>query len=489
MALLGIDIGTSALKVAAFDETGTVLAQAAASYPVLHPTPGFAEQDARTWWGAVCAALRTLWATVSPADIAAVGVAGQGWSPVLLDKHGDVLAPTPLWLDTRAAAQCDAWRAQGLQDSLFALSGNPLQPGYTTPKVAWMQAHLPDAYAHAAVILQSNGYITYRLTGQCVQDACNAYGWHCYDTRRNRWDQEACRALGISPGLLPPLVPCDEVMGRVTDAAAKETGLLPGTPVVAGGLDAACGALGAGVAVPGQTQEQGGQAGGMSICMGECVADPRLILSRHVLQGQWLLQGGTTGGGGVMRWLSGMLGASPAALDQEAEGIPPGSEGLLFLPYMAGERSPLWDPAAKGVYYGLDFGKTRGHLVRAALEGVAYALRHNLETAREAGAVVGELYAMGGAANSALWTGMKADVTGHPIRVSASDTATTLGAALLAGLGIGIYPDGEAAVRATVRFGRVYTPDAGRAVAYAAGYARYRALSAQLYPPKEEDMA
>ena len=280
-----------------------------------------------------------------------------------------------------------------------------------------------------------------------------------------------CKRLGIPMEFLPEICDCDHVVGTVTGKAAAECGLVEGTPVVAGGLDAACGTLGAGVIHSGETQEQGGQAGGMSICTEEYKADPRLILSYHVVPGKWLLQGGTTGGGGVMRWferefadyermMKEQTGASSLdQLNKIAEKVAPGCEGMVFLPYMSGERSPIWNPYAKGVFYGLDFAKTKGHMVRACMEGVAFSLRHNLEVAREAGAEADVLRAMGGSANSLLWTQIKSDITGKPIIVPASDTATTLGAALLAGVGVGFYKDYEEAVSLTVKETRRHEPD------------------------------
>lgn len=256
---------------------------------------------------------------------------------------------------------------------------------------------------------------------------------------------------GIEPGLLPDIVPCHAPVGNVTAQAAALTGLRIGTPVVAGGLDAACGTLGAGVVQAGQTQEQGGQAGGMSLCMDTCRMDPALILGAHVVPELWLLQGGTVGGGGAMNWFEREFGAEERALarkngtnsfvelDRQAERIPAGSEGMVFLPYLAGERSPIWNAQAKGVFYGASFATGRTHFARAVMEGVAYSLRHNLEVAEKAGAKAGVLRAMGGAANSRLWTQIKADVTGKTIEVPSSDTATALGAAILAGMGTGVY--------------------------------------------------
>ncbi len=489
--VLGIDIGTSSCKAAVFDRAGCVIASATATYPVAYPHAGWAEQEPTDWWGGVCRALRELWtnAPITASDIAAVGVDGQSWSAIAIDEHGEVLCPTPIWMDTRSAELCEKVTRE-MGEELFALCGNALSPTYTTGKVLWMREHLPELFAKTEHILQSNGYIVYRLTGAITQDVSQGYGWHCYDMRRGVWNEETAERLGIPVGLLPPIVPCDRVVGEVTARAARETGLAIGTPVVAGGLDAACATLGAGVIEAGQTQEQGGQAGGMSICLDRVCADPCLILGAHVVPGRWLLQGGTVGGGGVMRWLERELGAwerehasslGRSSFDQLgdlAAAVPAGSDGLIFLPYMAGERTPIWDPDAKGVFYGLDFSKTRGHLIRAGMEGVAFSLRHNLEIAEQAGAKVDVLCATGGAANSLVWTQIKADVTGKTILVPASDTATTWGAAILAGVGAGLFASYEEAVAGSVHHTRRHEPDPATAEVYAERYAVYR----KLYP-------
>ena len=489
--LLGIDIGTSSCKVAVFDRKGGVLASASATYAVSYPHAGWAEQNPVDWWEGVCRALQVLWSegTVSPSEIAAIGVDGQSWSAIALNERGEVLCPTPIWMDTRSADLCER-TARSMGEELFALCGNALSPTYTTGKVLWMREHQPEVFAETRHILQSNSYIVYRLTDAITQDVSQGYGWHCYDMARGSWHEETAERLGIPTAWLPPIVPCDRVVGEVTATASRATGLAIGTPVVAGGLDAACATLGAGVIEAGQTQEQGGQAGGMSICMDRVCADPRLILGAHVVPGRWLLQGGTVGGGGVMRWLEQEFGAwereqaatlGVSSFDQLGElaaAVPAGSEGLVFLPYMAGERTPIWDPDAKGVFYGLDFSKTRGHLIRAGMEGVAFSLRHNLEIAEQAGAEVDVLCATGGAANSLLWTQIKADVTGKTILVPSSDTSTTWGAAILAGVGAGVFSSYEEAVAGSVRHVRRHEPNASLADAYDAGYAVYR----KLYP-------
>ena len=327
-------------------------------------------------------------------------------------------------------------------------------------------------------ILQSNSFIVYRMTGEITQDLSQGYGMACFDMRKGQWDLDLCRRLGIPEKLLPPLMPCHQIVGRLTREAAEACALIPGIPVAAGGLDAACGTLGAGVVSPGQTQEQGGQAGGMSVCLDQYAADPRLILGMHAVPGRWLLQGGTTGGGGALKWLRETVCPECGFEEMSALSgtVPPGSDGVVFLPYMAGERSPIWDPRACGVFFGLNFAVSRAHLIRACMEGVAYALRHNLEVARAARAKVGVLRAMGGSANSREWTQIKADVTGCEIEVPASDTATTLGAAILAGVGTGVYHSFEEAAQKTVSVRRTHTPDPGRQEAYEKGYRTYRQL-------------
>lgn len=492
--LLGIDIGTSACKIAVFDREGAVMATASGDYKVYYPKAGWAEQNPEEWWRAVCGAIKAALkkGDIRPEDIAGVGIDGQSWSAIPVDRDGNVLANTPIWMDTRAGAICDRLNDTVGSQNIFALAGNSLQPSYTTAKILWYRQYKPEIFGRIHKILQSNSYIAYQLTGVMTQDPSQGYGLHCFDIRTGQWDTYMCEQLGIPAELLPEIHPCHEVIGQVTKSASEACGLAEGTPVVAGGLDAACGTLGAGVIHNGETQEQGGQAGGMSICMDTCLADPRLILSCHVVPGKWLLQGGTTGGGGVMRWLEKEFGAyerqqekqtGRSSLEQMnvlAEAVEPGSGGMVFLPYMSGERSPIWDSQAKGVFYGLDFSKTKGHFIRSAMEGVAFSLRHNLEIAEQVGAKVEVLRAMGGSANSLLWTQIKSDITGKPIVVPSSDTATTLGAAILAGVGIGMYESFEEAVRLTVWDKRSHQPDPEVRAVYDKNYETYLELYRQL---------
>ena len=492
--LLGIDIGTSACKVACFSRQGEVLASKSAGYPVYRPESGWAEQDPEQWWEAIGRATKAMLSEfkIDASDIAGVGIDGQSWSAIAIDKKGGVLTNTPIWMDMRSQSICDELNERIGAEKIFQLAGNSLQPAYTTAKILWYQKYKPEIYPKIYKILQSNSFIGYRLTGAITQDFSQAYGLHCFDMEKGQWDDGMCQELGIKRSFLPEIVPCHQVIGTVHEQAAKYTGLALGTPVVAGGLDAACGTLGAGVIDAGETQEQGGQAGGMSICMEEYKPDERLILGYHVVPGKYLLQGGTTGGGGVMRWLEEEFGDYERGIAKQknknsfdlmgdlAAQIPVGSDGMVFLPYMSGERSPIWDKNAKGVYFGIDFQKTKGHFIRSAMEGVVYALKHNLDVAKDNGVQVNELRSMGGSANSLLWTQMKADITGKPIVVPSSDTATTLGAAILAGVGTGVYKDFDEAVKSTVKLTRSHQPNMDNYLKYQDNYQIYLKLYEQL---------
>ena len=478
--LLGIDIGTSACKVAVFDEDGKVLAQANRPYRVYYPQNGWAEQNPEEWWEAICDAVREALSeeSVSAEQIKGIGVDGQSWSAIPVDENGSVLHNTPIWMDTRARHLCEKVKKEIGTDEIFRVAGNDFLPSYVTPKLLWFKEERPEVFQKTHKFLQSNSYIVMKLTGEMSQEYSQCYGIHFFHMEKLSYDMALAEKMGLSPDMMPKLYGCDEIVGSVTEEAAKKTGLKAGTPVVAGGLDAACGALGAGVYRPGETQEQGGQSGGMSICTDKALSHKALILGTHVVPGLWLLQGGTVGGGGALKWFRQELGGGMSfdELTAEAAEAPPGSDGVLFLPYMAGERSPIWNPDAKGVFYGLSFDKTRGHLIRSVLEGVAFSLEHNLRTAAETGIHVDTLNAMGGASNSVLWTQIKADVTGKTIRVPSSDTATTLGAAILAGVGCGIYGSYGEAVNRTIRMTRVQEPNPENKAVYDRAMERYLRL-------------
>ncbi|NLX69836.1 MAG: FGGY-family carbohydrate kinase [Clostridiales bacterium] len=492
--LLGIDLGTSGCKMTVFDFEGNVVATYTRAYRTYYLQTGYVEQDANEWWKVVCEGIRYMLQRydIQPAQIAGIGIDGTSWACLPVDKEGNPLRRVMLWLDRRAEKQARRMKEIAGEDRLIALNGNPVDAAYITPKILWIKQNEPEIYRKAYKFLQSNSFIVYKLTGEFSQDNSQGYGFHFFNISKGCWDERVAEELGISLDLMSPLFHCHQVVGTVTKKAADESGLVPGIPVVAGGLDAACCSLGAGVIHPGQTQEQGGQAGGMSILVDRPMIHPRLILGYHVIPDRWLLQGGTVGGGGALRWFNEQLGAfeqqqagetgrSPyEIMDEEAEIIAPGCNGLIFLPYMAGERSPIWDSKARGVFFGLSYEKTRAHMIRAVMEGVGFSLLHNLQTAEEAGAYVEGLNSVGGAANSRVWTQIKADITNKTIYVPFSDHATTLGAAILAGVGTGIYKNFDEAVKTTVRIQRVHFPNPKNHDIYMGYYKLYRELYEKL---------
>lgn len=489
--ILAIDQGTSGLKLTIFDVDGQVIADKTKTYATTYPAEGYVEQDCDEWWQVSVEGIKEMLdeKNINSEAIKGIGVDGISWACIPIDKEGNVLYPTMIWLDRRATAEAQWMKDVAGEEALIALSGNPVDACYITPKMLWLKNNKPEVFAKTDKFLQSNAFIVYRLTGKISQDYSQGYGFHFFDMTNGTYNAEMAEKLDLSLDLVAPLMHSHEVVGGVTAEVAALTGLKEGTPVVAGGLDAACCTLGAGVIQVGQTQEQGGQAGGMSICLNGPKIHPKLILGYHVVPNMWLLQGGTTGGGGTLNWFNRELGHAEQevafqegsnpfkVMSDEATEIPAGSEGIVFLPYMKGERSPLWSADAKGVYYGLSFDKTRAHMIRSTMEGVAYSLKHNLDTALEVGADVDVLSSVGGSANSDVWTQLKSDITGKRIEVPYSDHATTLGAALLAGVGVGLYNDFEEAVSKTVKIIRMYEPESENVMVYESGYQTYRKLS------------
>lgn len=469
--LLGIDIGTSSCKVAVFDINGNVITSQTKNYQTYYPQSNYVEQDVNDWWNAISKCIKNITSQINAKDIKAIGVDGQSWSCIPIDKNGKVLHNNPIWMDNRSADICERISAEIGEEKIVKLSGNPFKACYTTPKILWFKENKPEVYKNTYKFLQSNSYIVYCLTGQFSQDISQSYGLHNVDVATGKYDVEMSSLLGIDIDKLVDNSFCHKIVGEVNEYAANLTGLKVGTKVVAGGLDAACGTLGAGVYMTGQTQEQGGQAGGMSICVDKPVGDKALILSNHVVPDLWLLQGGTIAGGASLEWIASQIGDMEEHIEKEtsiskfkqiddmAQKVNAGCDGMIFLPYLQGERSPIWDIHAKGMFFGLSFSKTKSHFYRSVLEGVAFALKHNLDVAKKTGADVKELYSMGGAANSKLWTQIKADVTGKPIVITDTDTATTQGAAILAGVGIGLYKTFDEAVKKVTHVKRTHTPN------------------------------
>lgn len=494
MYIVTVDVGTSGTKTALWNERGDQLAQASQSYALRRPDPLTAEIDAELWWTAARDTIREVLerSRIDPQHVAGVGLDGIGWTLVPVDGALRALAPAMTWLDRRAGAEADRLRALPEAERLVDLAANPIDPAYITPKLAWLRERRPDVFEAACYFLTASGFLVAALTGEPTCDFTQAYGYHCFDIRRERWDTEAASAIGVPIQKLPPLRACGEIAGGITPEAAAEIGLRTGTPVIVGCLDAAAGALGAGVIRPGQTMDQGGQAGGMALSVDRVLVEPQLIFSHHVLPGQYLLQSGTVGGGSL-GWFRDILGADAAGgagafehFSREAAESAPGAGGLIFIPYMAGERTPLWNSNARGVFFGLSYAATRGDLLRAIMEGCAFAVYDNLKIAEEKGVAVQEWLGAGGATQSAVWCQIKADVTGRPFviarRADGGEGGHGLGLFALASRAVGLCGDAGALVDRLLPRRQVFEPSAERHARYEELFAIYLDVSRKLLP-------
>lgn len=495
--ILTVDVGTSSAKTSLWTEAGQLVAHTTSSYDLKRAEPLWAEIDGDTWWQAVCETIRTVLSTgeVDPASIAGIGVDGVGWTLIPVDRAGNPLHPAMIWLDRRAEQESNWLKSLPEADSLVNLNANPLDAAYITPKLIWLKKNHPDIFNSTYKFLEATGFIVSRFTGEFVCDYTQAYGYHFFDIRNEKWDQHAAQIIGVPLEKMPQLVSSTEIAGTVTEKSAQQTGLKPGIPVIAGCLDAIAGALGSGVVKPGQTNEQGGQAGGFGISLDRVVVEPRLIFSHHVIPGQYLLQAGTVGGGSLS-WFrdqlgqaevnaANLLGQNPFELfSQQVEKSRPGANGLIFIPYMAGERTPLWSSVARGVFFGLSYRTTRADTLRAIMEGCAFAVFDNLQIAAEHDAIVDEFLGSGGATQSEVWCQIKADIYGKPFivarRADGGEGGHSLGLFALTARGIGFADDIGACVSDLLPTRQVFEPSAENHAFYQELFRVYRSVSRKL---------
>lgn len=492
--LLGLDVGTTGAKTVLIDPAGRVRSTATGEYPLLTPRPGWTEQDPLRWWEASAASIRRALdqAEVRGADVAAVGLTGQMHGLVALDGGGGVLRPAILWNDQRTSEET-AWITEHVGAArALDLTGNPVLTGFTAPKILWMRRHEPDRYARIRHILLPKDYVRYRLTGELASDVADASGTSLFDIRRRAWSLEMLAALEIPAEWLPRVVESPGQTGAVTPEAAQATGLRPGTPVVAGAGDQAAQAVGTGIVEPGLVSATIGTSGVVfaHLATAEVDALGRLHTFCHAVPGRWHVMGVMLSAGGSLRWLRDVLRRETWSgfrdpydgMSAEAAEVPPGVEGLVFLPYLTGERTPHADPHARGAFVGLTLRHGRGHLIRAVMEGVALGLRDSLELMRGLGLPVTQVRSSGGGARSALWRQILADVFAADVVTVTATEGAAFGAALLAGVGAGVFASVEAACEATIGIGDHTAPDPSRATLYDRLYRVYRDLYPSLRP-------
>ncbi len=487
--LLGIAVSTTGAKALLIDRNGAVVSSATTPLSLSTPRPLWSEQDPREWWAGTVKSIREALAQAGAdgAAVAAVGLTGQMHGLVLLDERGEVLRPAILWNDQRTGPQCDTIRARLGRQRLIQITGNDALTGFTAPKVLWVQENEPEVYAKGRHILLPKDYVRFRLTGSYAMDKADGAGTILFDLKTRTWSPEVLEALGIPPEWLPPTYEGPEVTGAISAEAARETGLAEGTPVVGGGGDQAAQAVGVGAVQPGIIALTLGTSGVVFATTEAPLIEPegRLHAFCHAVPGRWHFMGVMLSAAGSLQWYRDTLapGEDFDALVGEAEGVPPGSEGLLFLPYLTGERTPYPDPLARGAWVGLTVRHTRPHLTRAVLEGVAFGIKDSFTLIQQAG--LGEIRQVrisGGGAKSPVWRQIMADVLGVELATVNTTEGAAYGAALLAGVGAGFYPDVVVASEAMIQVTGRTAPDPAAAAVYPDYYQRYRALYPALAP-------
>ncbi len=468
-AVIGVDVGTTGVKAIAISPDGEVIAKAEQAYPLSTPRPGWSEQDPEDWWRAAQAALQAL-AAAGIADVRGIGLSGQMHGLVCLDERDRVLRPAMLWNDQRTGAECAEIEARIGPERLVELTGNRAQTGFTAPKILWLRRHEPDVYSRISRILLPKDYIRLRLTGEHAIDVSDASGTLLFDVANRRWSEEVTEALEIPRSWLPRALESPEISGRTAH----------GVPVAAGAGDQAAAALGVGADRPGPLSLVLGTSGVVFAALPSYAAEPqaRVHVFCHAVPGTWHAMGVMLSAAGSLQWFRDTLAAGVPFddLDAQAEQRAPGSDGLIFLPYLAGERTPHADPDARGAFIGLSLRHDRASMVRAVMEGVAYGLRDSLELLKALGVRAVDGRASGGGARSRLWLSILASTLGLPVAITSVEEGSAFGAALLGGVAGGVFGDVHEAVEACVRVRELVEPQPAWQEAYADGYQRFRAL-------------
>lgn len=494
---IGIDVGTSGTKTLAIRENGQILASATADYPLNSPRPGWSEQDPHDWWRAAAKTVRRLVAskTFRTDEVAGIGLSGQMHGSVFLDRDGEVIRPAILWNDQRTAAECEQIeQAAGGRAALIELVANPALTGFTAPKILWLRNHEPRNFRRVKKVLLPKDYVRYRLSGEFATEVSDASGTLLLDVARRCWSGELLSRLKLDPDLLPPVFESEDVTAELSAHVARQLGLPKGIPIVGGGGDQAAGAVGNGIVKRGILSATMGTSGVVFAHSDELQIDPqgRVHTFCHAVRGKWHVMGVVLSAGGSLQWFRNQLGAEEikkakrlkvdpyVLLTEMAETVPPGSEGLYFLPYLTGERTPHADPYARAAWIGLSLRHGKRHLVRAVIEGATYAMRDSLEIIREMNVPVREIRLSGGGARSPFWRQLQADVYGTTVTTINAEEGPAYGAALLAAAGTGAYKNIAQACAATITVTSRLKPNAKMRRRYNELYPIYGRLYAAL---------
>ncbi len=486
--LLGIDIGTSSTKSLLLDDTGNVEAIGQRAYDFDMPHPGWAEQEPKVWWNAAKETIQHVLkaSQVDPKDITGVGFSGQMHGPVFLDKTGKSIRPAIIWADQRSTEECqEIYNIVG-KDALYRTVCNPVDSGFMAATLLWIKKHEPRTYQQIHTLLLPKDYVKYRLTGELVTDPSDAGGTSLYDVRKLRWSTEILDMLKLSQSMFPQVRNSIDVVGTVSRTAATETGLIEGTPVVNGGNDQTMGALASGAIKAGPVMLVLGTGGTLFTTVDSVLVDKELRMHTypHCVPGKWHLLGAILAGGFTFKWFRNVLSAGQPyfyeEMTKEAAAISPGSEGVIFLPYLAGERTPHMDSFARGVMFGITVRHTRAHLIRAIMEGVIFAMRDCLEIFKRLGVCPEKIIAGGGGSLNPLWRQIQADILGLPLVTVQTQEKSATGAAMIAGIGTGVFESFEEACQRTVTLGEEIMPIIDHTACYEDYYQLYRSLYPQL---------
>jgi len=486
---LGVDVSTTGAKALLIDEKGQVAASATTSLSLQTPKPLWSEQDPHEWWSGTAASIRKALADAGAKgqDVAAVGLTGQMHGLVLLDANREVLRPAILWNDQRTAAECEEIHERVGTAELIQEVGNVALTGFTAPKILWVRNNEPEVYAKAKLVLLPKDYVRLRLTGEAAMDKADGSGTILFELKARDWSRSVLEKLEVPAEWMPPTLEGPEVTGKITAKTAAETGLAEGTPVMAGGGDQSAGAVGAGAVRPGVVSLTLGTSGVVFATTDAPLVEPegRLHAFCHAVPGKWHFMGVTLAAAGSLQWYHDTLTPNDTfdAIVTEAERAPAGSEGLVSLPYLSGERTPYPDPLARGSFVGLTLRHNRAHMTRAVLEGVAFSMKDCFALLQGAGlGAVKEVRIAGGGAKGALWRKIVASVLGLPMVTVTSTEGAAYGAALLGAVGAGAWPNVEAACDATIQVTGRDEPVSEWTQAYEALYPRYRELYPALKP-------
>ena len=490
---LGIDTSTTSSKALLIDERGEVVAVDSSPHTLQTPRPLWSEQDPREWWEAVSVSIRSVLerAGVSGERIAAVGLTGQMHGLVLLDETGNVLRPAILWNDQRTQSQCDEIHQIIGREKFIQISGNVALTGFTAPKILWVKENEPDAYAKAKHVLLPKDYIRYKLTGEYAMDKADGAGTVLFDLKSRDWSDEVLSALDIPRAWMPQTFEGTQVTGSITEEAASITGLKVGTPVMAGGGDQAAGAVGVGAVEPGIVGLTVGTSGVIFATTPSALIEPegRLHAFCHAVPGMWHFMGVMLSAAGSLQWYRDTLAPNMSFDDllKEAEVISAGSEGLQFLPYLSGERTPYPDPSARGAFIGLTLRHSRGHMTRAVLEGVAFGLKDSFTLIQNAGlGAITQVRASGGGTKSALWRQILASVLEAELVTVNTTEGAAFGAALLAGVGAGAWADVQSSCKEVIKITGSTQPNPQDVEPYRSAYSIYQNLYPVLKPSFEK---